>query len=111
MSFAKCSAMTFGLAAIAATAGAAAPIEQPILRAIAGAPDPGQLQATVQALVAFGTRHTLSDTASPRRGIGAARRWAQSRFAEIGRGCGGGLAIVTPSPTVAGGRRAQPASP
>src|SRR5258708_35443224 len=103
MSFAKCSAMTFGLAAIAATAGAAAPVEQPILREIAGSPDPGQLQATVQALVGFGTRHTLSETASPRRGIGAARRWAQSRFAEIGRGCGGGAPHVDASAPAAGG--------
>ena len=72
-------------AAACATACAAAAAEQPILREISNSPDPGQLQATVRALVGFGTRHTLSDTASPKRGIGAARRWAQSRFVEIGR--------------------------
>ena len=97
------------LAAVAATAGAAAANEQPILRDIAGAPDPVQLQATVQALVGFGTRHTLSDTTSPRRGIGAARRWAQARFVEIGRGCGGCLTIVTPAETVTGERVTKPA--
>src|SRR5258708_14782663 len=84
-------------AAVTAGAFAAAPVEQPILREIAGSPDPGQLQATVQALVGFGTRHTLSETASPRRGIGAARRWAQSRFPEIGRGCGGGRPSLQPT--------------
>jgi Zn-dependent M28 family amino/carboxypeptidase len=96
-------------AAVTAAAFAAAPAEQPILREIAHSPDPVRLQATVQALVGFGTRHTLSDTASPRRGIGAARRWAQSRFAEIGRGCGGCLTIVTPSQTVTGERVPKPA--
>ena len=45
-------------AMLCATAYAAASAEQPILREIAGSPDPAQLQATVQALVGFGTRHT-----------------------------------------------------
>ena len=97
MRFAWFGAMTVASAALAAMVGTAAASEQPILRDIAVAPDPIQLQATVRALVGFGTRHTLSDTASPRRGIGAARRWAQARFVEIGRGCGGCLTVVTPS--------------
>ncbi len=105
---ATCAAAILG-AAVTAAAFAAAPAEQPILREIAHSPDPVRLQATVQALVGFGTRHTLSDTASSRRGIGAARRWAQSRFAEIGRGCGGCLTIVTPSQTVTGERVPKPA--
>jgi Zn-dependent M28 family amino/carboxypeptidase len=104
---AACVAAILG-AAVTAAAFAVAPAEQPILREIANSPDPVQLQATVQALVGFGTRHTLSDTASPRRGIGAARRWVQSRFAEIGRGCGGCLTIVTPSQTVTGERVPKP---
>jgi Zn-dependent M28 family amino/carboxypeptidase len=104
---ATCAAVILG-AAVTAAAFGGAPAEQPILREIAHSPDPVQLQATVQALVGFGTRHTLSDTASPRRGIGAARRWAQSRFAEIGRGCGGCLTIVTPSQTVTGERVPKP---
>ena len=70
--------------AVAVTASAASP-EQPMLRDIAVAPDAAQLQATVQALVGFGTRHTLSDTVSTKRGIGAARRWAVSRFEQIAR--------------------------
>jgi Zn-dependent M28 family amino/carboxypeptidase len=94
---------------LGAAACAAAAAEQPILREISGSPDPGQLQATVQALVGFGTRHTLSDTASPRRGIGAARRWAQSRFEQIGRDCGGCLTVVMPSQTVTGEGVPKPA--
>ena len=34
-----------------------------------------RLSALVQKLAGFGTRHTLSDTSSPTRGIGAARQW------------------------------------
>src|SRR5471032_2333182 len=72
-------------------------VDQPILREIAIAPDPAQLQASIQTLVGFGTRHTLSDTKSPKRGIGAARRWAQSRFEAISKDCGGCITVVTPS--------------
>ena len=96
-------------ACAAASVCAAAGAEQPILREISGSPDPAHLQATVQALVGFGTRHTLSDTASPKRGIGAARRWAQSRFVEIGRDCGGCLSVVMPSRTVTGEGVPKPA--
>jgi Zn-dependent M28 family amino/carboxypeptidase len=86
----------------------AAPLEQPLLQEIAAAPDPAQLQATIKALVGFGTRHTLSDPAAPKRGIGAARRWAQARFEQIGRDCGGCLAVLTPSQTVTGARVPKP---
>lgn len=67
-----------------------------------------ELRATIEKLVGFGTRHTLSDTVSDTRGIGAARRWVQSRFAAIGRDCGGCLQVVTPSQTVSGPRVPQP---
>jgi hypothetical protein len=33
------------------------------------------LETTVKKLVSFGTRHTLSDTKSKTRGIGAAQQW------------------------------------
>jgi Peptidase family M28 len=82
--------------------------EQPLLREIAASPNPGELQATVQALVGFGTRHSLSDTASPKRGIGAARRWAQSRFAAIAENCAGCLTVVTPSQIFTGARVPKP---
>jgi Zn-dependent M28 family amino/carboxypeptidase len=102
-------ALAVGVALAFGVAQAGAPAEQPLLREIAVAPDAAQLQATVQALVGFGTRHTLSDTVSTKRGIGAARRWAQGRFDQIGRDCGGCLAIVTPSQTMTGSRVPKPA--
>ena len=42
--------------------------------------DKGQLQATVQKLVGFGTRHTASSQTDPVRGIGAATAWV---FAQL----------------------------
>lgn len=64
-----------------------------LLTAAAPAPDPAQLRASVAKLVSFGTRHTLSTTTDPKRGIGAARRWAAARFTEIGKSCGNCLVV------------------
>ena len=49
------------------------------LGAIAGAVDPQALHATIAKLVGFGTRHTLSDTVSETRGIGALRALAREQ--------------------------------
>jgi len=79
-----------------------------MLAGIAAAVSPGQLHDTIQTLVGFGTRHTLSDTRSESRGIGAARRWTQARFAAISKDCGGCLSVVTPGQTVSGKRIPDP---
>ncbi len=42
-----------------------------------------RLRATVEKLVSFGTRHTLSDQADPKRGVGAAAKWIKSEFETI----------------------------
>jgi len=76
-----------------------------LLIAAAPAPDPRELKSTITTLVGFGTRHTLSTTTDPKRGIGAARGWAATRFAEIGRQCGNCLAVETVG-TMASGPRA-----
>lgn len=47
----------------------------------------------IATLVGFGTRHTLSDTVSNARGIGAARRWIKSEFDKISKDCGGCLEV------------------
>ena len=84
------------------------PREQPALRALATAPSEAELHATIARLVGFGTRHTLSDTKSNTRGIGAARRWVKARFEQIARDCGGCLEVVTPAQTFTGKRVPQP---
>jgi hypothetical protein len=63
-----------------------------------------QLKATVTALVAFGTRHSLSNPDDPKRGIGAARAWAKARFDAIGAACGGCLTSETIARTFTGPR-------
>ena len=50
---------------------------------------PERLKADVEKLVSFGTRHTLSSATDPKRGIGAARSWAQSEFEKIAKACNG----------------------
>lgn len=44
----------------------------------------GRTLGKVQRLAGFGTRHTLSETESDERGIGAARRWILSEFERYG---------------------------
>ena len=46
-----------------------------------------RLRSDVKTLADFGTRHTLSDTVSDTRGIGAARRWIKSQFDNISKDC------------------------
>ncbi len=60
---------------------------------IAAAPQAARIEADVRKLVGFGTRHTLSDTSSETRGIGAARRWIESEFRAISEACGGCLEV------------------
>ena len=47
-----------------------------------------RIESDITTLANFGTRHTLSDTVSQTRGIGAARRWIKSEFEKISSDCG-----------------------
>ena len=49
------------------------------------------MENTVRKLVSFGTRHTLSDTKSNSRGIGAAQRWVKSEFDKYAKNSKGRL--------------------
>jgi len=98
-----------GLLLSASAASAQSPVqEQALLHQLAGDIQPERMRADIQTLVNFGTRHTLSDTQSDTRGIGAARRWAQRQFEAMSRDCGGCLTVVTPSDTVTGARVPTP---
>ena len=63
-----------------------------------------RMHADVEKLVSFGTRHTLSSDSDPRRGIGAARRWAADEFRKTSKACGGCLEVVMPESMVNGTR-------
>ena len=58
------------------------------------------LRATVERLVSFGTRHTLSSRDDPRRGIGAALTWTESELQRLARECGGCLEVRRVGDTV-----------
>jgi hypothetical protein len=55
--------------------------------------DVDRIENDITILANFGTRHTLSDTVSNIRGIGAARRWIKSEFEMISSQCGGCLNV------------------
>lgn len=80
----------------------APPAEPALLRELATQPQAARIEADIRKLVSFGTRHTLSQTDSPNRGIGAATRWIHARFEQISRDCGGCLEVQYISDTVSG---------
>ena len=55
-------------------------VDDPEIRKMISEVKSENMEATVKKLVSFGTRHTLSDTKSSTRGIGAAQRWVKSEF-------------------------------
>lgn len=69
---------------------------------IASGVDPAQMRRTVEKLVSFGTRHTLSSQTDKKRGIGAALDWTESEFKKFG------LPTVRPCDTVTGKRVPNP---
>ena len=72
---------------------------------IAVEPSAERIRNDIQTLVDFGTRHTLSETKSDTRGIGAARRWIFEEFEKISKDCGGCLEVIYVSDTIEGKRR------
>ncbi|HXH00295.1 MAG TPA: M28 family metallopeptidase [Sphingomicrobium sp.] len=78
------------------------------LKAISAPVSGARMKASIEKLVSFGTRHTLSSQTDPKRGIGASLRWTESEFARFSRACGNCLTIVAPSDTVTGRRVPTP---
>ena len=52
-----------------------------------------RIEQSINKLVSFGTRHTLSDTISNKTGIGAARRWIKKSFEETSSECNNCLEV------------------
>ncbi len=100
--------LLFSAGAMAAAVAAPPPIEHPALHTISREISASRLQATLQQLVDFGTRQTMSETQSDHRGIGAARRWVKVQFQDISKACGNCLEIVTPSKIISGERIPKP---
>lgn len=80
-------------------AAAPAPTPQTArLTAIVAPVSAARLKATVEKLVSFGTRHTLSSQTDPKRGIGAALHWTDGQFRQMG------LQTVMPSEVMSNDR-------
>jgi Peptidase family M28 len=95
----KCAFVLFAPALI----GAAPPSSPDAkLRAIVAPVTAMHLKATVEKLVSFGTRHTLSSQTDPDRGIGAALNWTEGQFTSFG------LPTVRPCDTFQGERVPTP---
>jgi len=83
-------------AAAASTAHAAEPDvkkRQAEIDAVVKEISPQRIHDYVEKLVSFGTRHTMSETQSDTRGIGAARRWIKSELERCGAAAGGRLKV------------------
>ena len=79
--------------ASAASAQQSPPIDDPRIQAIVDAASATRIEGDIRKLVSFGTRNTMSDTVSPTRGIGAARRWIKAEFDRISAACDGCLEV------------------
>lgn len=66
-----------------------------------------RIKKDVKTLADFGTRHTLSDTVSQTRGIGAARRWIKGQFEATSSSCNGCLEVFYQKDLVEKGRNGR----
>jgi acetylornithine deacetylase/succinyl-diaminopimelate desuccinylase-like protein len=94
--------------ALVAVAAAPPPSVDAQLRAMVAPVSETKLRHTIETLVGFGTRHTLSSQTDPKRGIGAALNWAHDEFARYSADCGNCLEIVKPGQQFTGSRIPHP---
>jgi Zn-dependent M28 family amino/carboxypeptidase len=90
------------LMCISLLGAAPAPSTDARLRAMVQPVSTAQLKHTIETLVSFGTRHTLSSQTDPKRGIGAALNWTKGQFESFG------LPTVRPCETFTGSRIPNP---
>lgn len=93
------------LTLLAAQVTLSEPASPDVRHALAAAVSAERIEQDIKKLVSFGTRHTLSETESATRGIGAARRWVEQEFKNISRECGGCLEVFTVGDVISGERR------
>jgi hypothetical protein len=55
--------------------------------------DPARIEATIQTLVSFGTRHTASSQTDPVRGIGAATNWVYEQMQGFAAASSGNMTV------------------
>jgi len=77
----------------ASAAPAVAKTPDPELRDLLRQVDPGRIEATIEKLVSFGTRHTASSQTDPVRGIGAATAWVYAQMQGIAATSHGNMTV------------------
>jgi hypothetical protein len=97
--------VSHGTLAAPVSAQDAARAETRNIHEIVTAVSAARIERDIRRLVSFGTRNTLSDTLSPTRGIGAARRWIKAEFDRISEACEGCLEVFYVSEVFPEGRR------
>ncbi len=65
----------------------------PVIEKIVAEISPDSIKRNIEKLVGFHTRHTLSDTLSDTRGIGAARRWIKAEMERYSKANGGRMEV------------------
>ncbi len=69
------------------------PAVDPRIYELVDATSADRVEAYIRRLVGFGTRHTMSETESQTRGIGAARRWIKAELDNISEQCASCLEV------------------
>ncbi len=89
-------ALALGVVTMTAPAASAADAaaRNPQVEAIVAAISPQRIEARIRKLASFHTRHTLSETTSDSRGIGAARRWIKAELDACSKAAGGALQVA-----------------
>lgn len=94
-------AATAGVGLTSSAARAAQPATEPVgnsrnpqIEKIVAEISPQRIERYVHKLVGFHTRHTMSETLSDTRGIGAARRWIKSELERCGAQAGDRLQVA-----------------
>src|SRR5271165_5646861 len=97
----------YGQGAAAQAAGIPAPASDPQIAAALKAVSSERIQQTIEKLVSFQTRHTLSSDvpASSGKGINAAAEWIKSELETYSKACGGCLEVKTDEFTQEPGNR------
>ena len=91
---ASASAAPLGVAARASTSIKPQHDFDPALRSLLRQIDPNRIQAIIERLVSFGTRHTASSQIDPNRGIGAATAYVTQQMQSFAAASGGRMTVA-----------------
>ncbi|ULQ52800.1 M20/M25/M40 family metallo-hydrolase [Flavihumibacter fluvii] len=76
-------------------------VRDPVISQMIAEVSTDSLRDHINNLVAFGTRHTLSSTTDPKKGIGAAREWVVKKFRDYARNSKGRMTAYVDTTTLA----------